>query len=422
VLVNGMYYYEVTAVNVMGEGPANDEISVAIGDWIPPVTTPSAYRFIVIGGMPWIGNSSIISLSAVDNGSGVNETWYKYTGFPWTRYIGPFSMNESDGIVISFSWCSWDNAGNNETLNVIPFEFDNLPPNTTLSYTAAFPPYFVTPVTTFSLGATDTETGVNSTWYRFKGITWTKYAGAFTVNATSGEVVIEYYSMDQVGNNETVRNITVYLDTTAPITSLVYVPRYSPDFVTLSTVFTLSAIDVGSGVNSTWYIYPGIAWTRYTGAFTLNATSGEIVIEYWSNDSVGNSYMHDPFSTIVELDDIAPMSNIQQYSTTTITLTAVDTLSGVAIIQYSINGSAWMNYTTPIVFNYTMNENIELSYRSIDNCGNVEATRTTTLHFVVSTPSPYFSLEDMENAGAVAVLGFIATVAVINAIKKHTPR
>ncbi|KRF09615.1 hypothetical protein ASG89_15470 [Paenibacillus sp. Soil766] len=70
----------------------------------------------------------------------------------------------------------------------------------------------------------------------------------------------------------------------------------------------------------------------------------------------------------------------------TVTLSTYDNLSGVAKTEYSLDGgSTWQSYTDPVTFNedgkYTM------SYRTMDNAGNVEAVNTIGFNLDLTAPT-----------------------------------
>lgn len=81
---------------------------------------------------------------------------------------------------------------------------------------------WISSTTEFSFTATDDYSGVNATyyrtWYNGSWINWTIYTIPFNLNGT-GEHYIEYYSVDNAGNSETVHNQTHYLDDSPPETT-----------------------------------------------------------------------------------------------------------------------------------------------------------------------------------------------------------
>ncbi|MEM2582743.1 MAG: carboxypeptidase-like regulatory domain-containing protein [Candidatus Thermoplasmatota archaeon] len=79
------------------------------------------------------------------------------------------------------------------------------PPVTTIAIEPTLPiwGWHVTNVTV-TLNATDDESGVNATYYRINGGDWIKYTAPFTLS-TPGKHKVEYYSIDNEGNEETAK-------------------------------------------------------------------------------------------------------------------------------------------------------------------------------------------------------------------------
>ena len=97
---------------------------------------------------------------------------------------------------------------------------DNIPPETTK--TTGDPKYgdndeWITSYTEFNLTATDNLSGINKTyyriWYNSEWIDWKEYTGNFTLSG-EGKHYVEFYSIDNVGNKEEVKNQTHYVDQT----------------------------------------------------------------------------------------------------------------------------------------------------------------------------------------------------------------
>jgi len=77
-------------------------------------------------------------------------------------------------------------------------------------------------------------------------------------------------------------------------------------------------------------------------------------------------------------------------SSTPFTLSATDDLSGVKETQYSIDGAPWQAYTAP--FSLSGDGLHTISYRSIDNAGNVEITQTPSVTVDATSPMTAISV------------------------------
>jgi len=72
-------------------------------------------------------------------------------------------------------------------------------------------------------------------------------------------------------------------------------------------------------------------------------------------------------------------------SDVTVTLSATDDSSGVALTQFALDGASWTTYTTPVVI--TGDAVHTLLYRSIDRASNVEAIHSLTVNLDETPPT-----------------------------------
>ena len=252
--------------------------------------------------------------------------------------------------------------------------------------------------------------------------------GIFTMN----------YKATDVAGNTTTGTQTINVDTRAPVTtpsgSTMWIPGGSNNF-------TLTATDQasGSGVAATWYrVDQATKWTVNTGTgtnpaspqtqapvtlatpITIAGADGSVhtvdfasvdnsVSQAWWNGLptsattvpfpgnaeatigyVGQEYILGGYKTeTVKIDSVAPTTTVAGADSAwhagpvTLFFTATDAQSGVAETQWSIDGVNWTNGDQATI---STNGTDVVSYRSIDNVGNVEATNTVTVN--VDTDGP----------------------------------
>ena len=263
------------------------------------------------------------------------------------------------------------------------FLLDGTPPVTTVSGVPAG--WSKTPVTA-TLTASDDLTGVAKIEYHLQGATsWQTYAGPFVVG-TEGSSTYECRSTDKAGNVETPKSFTVRLDASAPTTTAAGVPAgWSKTPVTV----TLTGADALSGVTSTEYRLQGApSWTTYSAPFQTSA-QGSSTYECRSTDKAGN--VETPKSFTVRVDASAPTTTASgvpagwSKSAVMVTLAGADALSGVASIEYRLQGApAWTTYTAP--FSVDTQGSSTYEYRASDAAGNVEAAQTFTLRIDAKGP------------------------------------
>jgi len=201
----------------------NKEVTKCINfkiDKTPPVTT---HEFDgIIGKEGWFVSNVTVMLIAADALSGVNYTKYKLDDGDWVTYEESFIVTEDDDHILYYY--SVDLAGNEEDVNEVPFkiEHDTKPPVTTHEFDGVMGEnnWFVSDVTV-TLYAEDDSAGVDYTKYKLDEGNWTEYEGAFPVTEDA-EYLLSYYSVDRVGNEENINEVTFKIDQTVPTINLTW--------------------------------------------------------------------------------------------------------------------------------------------------------------------------------------------------------
>src|SRR5205814_9983476 len=126
--------------------------------------------------------------------------------------------------------------------------------------------------------------GVARTEYQLDGGAWTAVREPFTVTG-DGEHKVAYRSVDNAGNVEEARTVTVKVDATAPVTRA----SAANDERSGIKLVTLAATDATSGVAGTEYSLDGRTWQAYTGrAVAVPMTSLNRTVRFRSTDVAGN--------------------------------------------------------------------------------------------------------------------------------------
>lgn len=143
---------------------------------------------------------------------------------------------------------------------------------------------------------------------------------------------------------------------------------------------TLSATAVGgSGVDQTFYQIDGLTPVVYTAPFPISV-EGPHTVTYWATDLVGNESTH--VDQAVDIDVTAPVVSVTVASDqtsanwhsapTTVTVSVVETASGIASTFYSIDGLPPVAYTGP--FTISSDGPHTITAWATDNVGNLSAT------------------------------------------------
>ncbi len=134
---------------------------------------------------------------------------------------------------------------------------------------------------TFSLTPAG-DGGTITSHYTLNGGAASTYSGPVTVDA-EGTTTVSYWSVDALSQAESPKSATIRIDSTEPhTTSNAKTLYYSSGTVTLSGTDAAG----GSGFSHTHYRFHGGA--TMTGTSVKVTSTGNYVLEYWSEDNAGN--------------------------------------------------------------------------------------------------------------------------------------
>jgi hypothetical protein len=375
-------------------------------------TTPPTVTATVTGTQDASGNfveSATVTVTATDNqgGSGVATTEYKLDDGAWSPYSQPVLVSVLGQHTVRYR--ATDEAGNVSTegskqFTVVADQSDTTPPtvDAEVSGTQDAEGNYVD-VATVTLSATDAESGVASVEYKVDDGAWTAYSAPVAVN-TPGMHMVSYRATDEAGNvsPEGMAHFTVVQqDTTAPaVSGQVTGQRDENGAYIGSAMVTVTATDDdgGSGVASIEYKLDGGAWTAYTAAVQVSAP-GAHTVAFRATDQAGNvSAEGSETFTVVsgEVDETPPSvsavvsgtqnSSWQYLDAANVTVSALDTGSGVASVEYKLDSGAWTAYTAPVTVNTAGAHTFY--YRATDLAGNTSAELSGSFTVVESGPAP----------------------------------
>ncbi len=275
-------------------------------------------------------------------------------------------------------------------INVIPVDVSPPSTSSSLSGISGSNDWYRSSVTV-TLTAVDSGSGVASTFYRVSGGSYGEYLGPFAISA-QGTFIIDYYSVDNVGNAEPARSVNVRIDLTAPITALSLTGTSGGYGWFLSNVgLNFSVSESLSGLQSTYYRLDGGTWLRFLPGAIISA-EGQHQMDYYSIDSAGNSEVVEHVTVSIDRSASQSSADLEgiegndgwYLGTVRVSIAAADPLSGLAAQSFSLDGGAWRTYESP--FYVSAQGHHELRFNSSDLAGNVEITQTIT--FDIDTEAP----------------------------------
>lgn len=225
------------------------------------------------------------------------------------------------------------------------------------------------------LKAVDDESGVADTYYTIDGSdpTMNSSKGNLITFSTDGIFALKYFSIDNAGNIEQIREATIKIDRTQPLAT------DDSDNFWHNTDFTMNitALDNLSGVAYISYTKDGIKNISYSSSVQINfKEDGVHNLEYFSADNSGN--IEAVKTATVRIDTAQPLILINQPQARTylhsdvITLDFMvqDALSGIKTLNSSIdsnlqvsNGQQWK------MMNLSLGSH-EFRISTQDNAGN----------------------------------------------------
>jgi hypothetical protein len=143
---------------------------------------------------------------------------------------------------------------------------------------------------TIRLTGTDNRVGVGETWYRIDGGAWQLYTGRFAVEA-DGEHIVEYYSVDNVGNVEEIKTIETFKIDQTPPTVALSMPESGYLYIGGRPIFQIgrtivigeltsqaSASDATSGIDYVEFLVDGeVKSADLTAPFTFDLPKGGLI-------------------------------------------------------------------------------------------------------------------------------------------------
>ena len=369
-----------------------EEYTTTPSDEEPPTTQADVGEpSYAAGGTTYVTSQTPITLTATDN-VGVASVHYCIDGGGWVVVLGSSTTVYLEGLGDGYHTIEYyavDLAGNEEEAKSITLYLDDTPPTTSASFDEES--------LTLALTATDEGCGVNATYYRVVGYTdWQLYAGPIDFSGYEpGNYTVEFYSVDNLGNQESVKSTLVEVVDKQPPSTQASIgdPSYSNGttwFVTSQTPITLNATD-NVGVSAIRYRIDGGEWIEVPGSTVmiyLNGTDGVHTIDYYAVDASGN--VEEVNSLTLYLDNTPPTTSANfDDEALTLTLSASDGGCGVNATYYRVVGyTDWQLYAGPIDFSEYDPGTYQVEFYSVDNLGNQEEVKTTTVEVPQATTTP----------------------------------
>ena len=369
-LLDGKHTISVNAVDNAGNS-ASSAVSINV-DTTPP--TQSLTLQGTSGQNGWYISDVTVTASASDSVSGIASTQYSVDGETWTS--GTSVAVSSDGShTVQFK--TTNNAGLSTTASQ-SLKIDQTKPVIAFNPTGIMGSNnWYTSSVSLGISAEDAISGLQSSSYSVDG-----GAAIAITNSTAsvplldGKHTISVNAVDNAGNTANL-SASINVDTTPPTQLLALQGTSGQNGWYVSNVqASVQATDVTSGVASSTISDNGGA--AQTG--TVMLSEGIHHLQFITTDNAGNSVTA---SQTVQVDTTPPSvslsmngtkgSNNWLVSNAQVSFAGNDSTSGLALLEYNVDGAGWQTYSAPI----TITDGVHtVQGRATDYAGNQSQTST----------------------------------------------
>ncbi len=358
-------------------------VKLKSSDTTPPVTTDN------VDGA-WHNSSVTITLMAKDEESGIAATHYTVDGSePTSDSSRGTTITLSEEGLYTIKYFSMDNAGNVEEVKTAAnrVKIDKTLPSTIDNSDGRWHNGSVV----VTLTPSDDGSGIRDTYYATDNESTAK--GTTTTISSEGIHSIKYFSIDNAGNVEQIREALVKIDSTPPLTVDDSDNRWHNTDVTLN----ITASDNLSGIAFIRYKVDGVEQVSNSSNIQLTFNSERVhTIGYSSVDNAGNA--EDVKTALVKIDKTSPFTTDDSdgewhNSSVLVTLKASDNLAGVHTSNYKVNSGtktwmeslfSWFSSVIGLAETASQGETIsiadegifDIKYHSDDNAYNIELEKT----------------------------------------------
>ena len=432
---DGEHIIEYYCVDVAGnlEGVKSETFRI---DPVPPVTR--AFLSGVEGDNGWYITTVEVALLAKDDTSGIQSTRYIVDSGSLGEYYSKFALTDGEH---SIDFYSIDNAGNSEGKNSVNVKIDTVDPYSKLvilSGDKGENDWYVSDVR-FDLESSDVGSGIESEYVRIKNTVSTPTDSDDSWQTppvriyTEGIYTVEFYARDRAGNESFKGETTVKVDMSTP----------TPPQVSSST----HTAGKWSNNNS-----PAFSWTEPSDISGISGYSYELsqgdldttpdeILDGTSTYKVygiigdaSNWYFHVQardkagrwgraahygpimIETVPPETSMSLLGSIGQngwyVSPIKVTLNAKDSLSGVAVTRYRVDGGDSQVYSSPFIMDSDGEHTIE--HFSVDNAGNQENVKSGSFRIDSSVEETTVSLSGVEGNNGWYLTGVVVTLSAID--------
>lgn len=375
--------------------PQQDIIFEVYTDSKAPVTTLNfgGSKTSVKKGKTYVNGSIEIRLIARDETSGVEKIYFSVDGESFKPYDGQLKLDKEKEYDLKYY--SVDNVGNAEALKSIILVIDISKPVTSYEIQGDLFDNVLSSRSKIILKSEDGNgIGTESVFYKLDDGTEKKYTAPISgVTMSQGEHVLSFYSKDNVSNTEDIKTFTFYVDKTPPVVVQEIIGKSffagGKEYSSGRSQLKFTSFDNKAGVKEIFYSVNGSEYKKYEKPFFLSNSAGNLTVMAYATDNVNNkteSIESGDKTSIPYVDLTGPSvkhgfsgpvftlrDSVYISAKTKILLTANDSESGLARIEYSVDGQPVQDYSAEFSISQAGRHKIEITgYDNVENTSNSE--------------------------------------------------
>lgn len=365
--------------------PAIDAASQSLRDAIaglkPPAPVITAtVNSTVAGENGWLRGTASVALEVT---KGVGTIQYRVDNGAWTSYTLPISVTAEGTHTVDYRGAQ-DGAPVESSVGSVPVNVDSIAPSTSVTVSPAGGVAMAGQAATATFTAIDATSGIARTEYSVGDGPWQTVGDEGVSVTEKGVHVVTYRSVDVAGNVEQQKEVTLTVadpDATA-IVKITSADTPTDGWYQQPVVVAISAPKSGQKVQ---YALNGGIWKNYSSPITVSA-DGTTKIAYRLQGADGKVVVGSNAEAIVNVDKTAPFVSATRDPSTgkgsprnpiTVDFSADDAHSGVASIEYRVNGGSWKTGDGPVTFD--SEGDYVVSYRATDVAGNSSSIKSTSV-------------------------------------------
>ncbi len=360
----------------------------------------------------YFGKGLVCAISSIDSLSGIEQTYVSIDGKIFDPYHGEISFNNEKKYSLRFY--AVDKVGNVELPKEKRFSVDLSAPITAHIVSVNFTGNVLSAASNIVISGKDNLSGIKHTTVQldfYPEVVSETGATIICDTLAEGDHRLSYYSVDNVGNIETRREYSFYIDKTPPKLNYEisgnYFEKEGSRYISGRSKINLFATDNKIGVKNIEYKVNDGQFNLYSIPFEVQSDVVSNLIAFRASDNFDNISDIEMFEVILDKNppetryecegaNFSQSGIIWISSQTGIKLTAQDMHSGVKQVHYKLGNNPLADYTMPV--NIYNEGRTEISYWSEDNVGNKEGAKKIMIQ-VDNTPPRIMETFSLNNIG-----------------------